>query len=94
MTIYRNISSFFCGSYTHLEFTAANPPPPDPPRPRFDVENARAHASNFLDFLANDDGIVSSNLGRAVLSVVERALVLVAVSMNCTKQAATSALEA
>lgn len=54
------------------------------------VENVYAHASNFLNLLADNDGIISADLSSSVLSVVKRAFVFVAISMDCTVQAATS----
>lgn len=57
------------------------------------MENACAHASNFLNLLADDDRIVSSDLGGPVLSVVKRTFVFVAVSMDCTIQTTTSAFK-
>lgn len=57
------------------------------------MENACAHASNFLNLLANYDRIISPDLSSSMLSVVERALVFIAVSVDCTIQTATPTFE-
>lgn len=49
--------------------------------------------SYLVYLLRDDDWIVASDLLRAELPVVERALVLVAVSMNGAEQTSAAALE-
>lgn len=50
--------------------------------------------SNFLNFFPNHDRIITSDFRRAELPIVERALVLITVSMYRAEQTTTSALEA
>lgn len=50
--------------------------------------------SNFLNLFANHDGIITSNFSGTEFPVIERAFVLVAVSMYRAEQSTTSALEA
>lgn len=50
--------------------------------------------SNFLNFLSNHDWIITSNFRRAELPIVERAFVLITVSMYRAEETTTSALEA
>lgn len=50
--------------------------------------------SNFLNFFSNHDRIITSDFRRAELPIVERALVLITVSMYRAEQTSTSALEA
>lgn len=50
--------------------------------------------SNFLNFFSNHDRIITSDFRRAELPIVERALVLITVSMYRAEQTTTSALEA
>lgn len=50
--------------------------------------------SNFLNFFSNHDRIITSDFRRAQLPVVERAFVLITVSMYRAEQTTTSALEA
>lgn len=49
--------------------------------------------SYLVYLLADDDGVVAADLLRAELSVVERALVLVAVPVHGAEQPAASTLE-
>lgn len=49
--------------------------------------------SNFLDLLSDDNGVVASYLLRPHLPVVERAVVLVAVSVHGAEQPTTTALK-
>lgn len=49
--------------------------------------------SYFVYLLRHDDGVVAAYLLRAELPVVERALVLVAVSVHRTEQTPAAALE-
>lgn len=49
--------------------------------------------SNFLNFFPNHDRIITSDFRRAELPIVERALVLITVSMYRAEQTTTSALE-
>lgn len=64
------LNRFFFWSFTHLDFTVRFPPP-DPRRVFLDEENVNAHASNFLNLLANDDRIISSDLGGSMFSVIK-----------------------
>lgn len=50
--------------------------------------------SNFLNFLSNHDRIITSNFRRAEFPIVERAFVLITVSMYRAEETTTSALEA
>lgn len=50
--------------------------------------------SNFLNFFSDHDRIITSDFRRAELPIVERALVLITVSMYRAEQTTTSALEA
>lgn len=49
--------------------------------------------SNFLNFLSDHDRIVTSNFRRAQFPIVERAFVLITVSMYCAVEAPTSAFK-
>lgn len=48
---------------------------------------------NFLNLLADDDGIVAPNLLCTVLSIIETAVVFVTVPMDCAEQTSATALE-
>lgn len=50
--------------------------------------------SNFLNFLSNHDRIITSNFRCAKFPIVERAVVLITVSMYRAEESTTSALEA
>lgn len=57
------------------------------------IDNRWHECSNFLNFLSDHDRIVTSNFRRAQFPIVERAFVLITVSMYRAIQATTSALE-